>query len=89
MAHAEPGGQSAHSPAERALVVPLNVPASHSVTELAPGPHQPPASHASHAVAFDDDWKVPPAHSKHASRLLTFENPPGAHAIGLDERARQ
>jgi len=65
------------------------VPASHSVTELAPAPHQPPASHASHAVALDDDWNSPASHSKHASRPLAFAKPPGAHAIGVAERARQ
>ena len=35
------------------------VPTPHTVTALAPASHQPPASHASHAVAFDDDWNVP------------------------------
>ncbi len=65
------------------------MPASHGVTELAPAPHQPPASHASHAVAPDDDWYSPAAHSTHAPRPLTFAKPPGAHAIASAARAKQ
>jgi len=64
-------------------------PSAHSVTALAPAPHQPPASHGSHAVAFDDDWNVPASHSTHASRPLSLAKPPGAHSIGSAERARQ
>jgi hypothetical protein len=66
-----------------------NVPASHNVTELAPAPHQPPASHASHAVAPDDDWYSPAAHATHALRPPAPANAPGAHAIGAPERSRQ
>ena len=89
LAHDEPAGHAAQSTCDAPPVAPRNEPASHSVTELAPAPHQPPASHASHAVALDDDWNAPAAHSKHVSRPLTFAKPPGAHAIGSDERARQ
>jgi hypothetical protein len=65
------------------------MPASHSVTALAPAPHQPPASHVSHAVALDDDWYSPAAHATHALMPLRSAKEPGAHAIGSDERARQ
>jgi hypothetical protein len=65
------------------------VPSPHSVTTLAPARHQPPASHASHAVAPDDDWYSPAAHSKHAPRPETLAKPPGAQATGSVERARQ
>jgi len=65
------------------------VPESHSVTELAPAPHQPPASHASHAVAPDDDWNSPAAHATHAPRPLALATEPGGHGIGVAERARQ
>ena len=54
VAHAEPSGHAAQSSCERALVVPVNVPASHGVAALAPSPHQLPGSHALHAVAPAD-----------------------------------
>jgi len=84
-----PAGQVMQAAADAPPAVPRNEPASHSVTELAPAPHQPPASHTSHAVAFDDDWNSPAAHSKHVCRPLAFEKPPGAHSIGSVERATQ
>ena len=65
------------------------MPSLQSVTELAPAPHQPPASHGSHAVAFDDDWNSPASHSKHALSRDTFANVPGAHCSAALERARQ
>ena len=84
-----PAGQVRQAAADAPPAVPRNEPASHSVTELAPAPHQPPASHASHAVALDDDWNVPASHSTHALRPLEPAKEPGAHAIGTLERARQ
>ena len=84
-----PAGQRTQSDSAVPRGVARYDPSAHSVTELAPAPHQPPASHASHAVAFGDDWNVPPSHSKHASRPLTLAKLPGAHSIGSDERARQ
>ena len=64
-------------------------PASHGVTELAPAPHQPPTSHAPHAVALDDDWYSPAAQSSQVLALSPALNWPGAHAIESLERARQ
>ena len=54
-----------------------------------PAPHQPPASHASHAVALDDDWYSPAAQSSQVLALSPALNWPGAHAIESLERARQ
>jgi hypothetical protein len=65
------------------------VPASHSATALAPAPHQPPAAHASHAVALDDDWYSPASHSRQALIPLTLATEPGGHAIGVAERVKQ
>ena len=65
------------------------VPSTHSVTALAPAPHQPPASHASHAVAPGDDWYSPATHPRHASSPLPFAKLAGAHAIGSVARAKQ
>jgi hypothetical protein len=88
-AHAYPAPQATQSEADAPPVSLRDVPASHSVTALAPAPHQPPASHATHAVAFADGWNEPAAHSTHAPRPLAFEKPPGVHAIGALARATQ
>jgi hypothetical protein len=77
------------SAADAPPVASRNEPASHSVTELAPAPHQPPASHASHAVAPGDDWNSPAPHSTHALSPLAFDRKPGAHAIGSLELGGQ
>ena len=84
-----PAGQTTQSDSAAPRGAARYEPSAHSVTALAPAPHQPPASHASHAVAFDDDWNSPASHSKHASRPLTFAKPPGAHSIGSLELGGQ
>ena len=50
-----PGSHARHWLTSEAPVPARYEPAPHSATELAPAPHQPPASHGSHAVALDDD----------------------------------
>ena len=87
--HAVPAGHAAQSACDAPPAVSRNVPGSHSVTELAPAPHQPPAPHASHAVALDDDWYSPAAQSAHTLSPPEPVKPPGAHAIGVTERAGQ
>ena len=84
-----PSSHAAHASADAAPGSARHEPAAHSVTELAPAPHQPPASHASHAVAFGDDWTSPAAHATHALRPVASATLPGAHGIGAAERARQ
>ena len=89
LAHDEPAGHSAQSACDAPPGEPRHEPSAHSVTELAGGSQKPPAVHASHAVAFDDDWNVPPAHSRHAPSPLAFDRKPGAHAIGSLELGGQ
>ena len=84
-----PTGQAAQSACDAPPVAPRYEPASHSVTELAPAPHQPPALHGSHAVALGDDWNSPAAHATHALKLVVPAKEPGEQAIGVAERARQ
>ena len=50
------------------------MPASHGVPELAPAPHQPPASHASHAFAPTAAWKVPASHGSAAAAPSTYSS---------------
>jgi hypothetical protein len=73
LAHSEPAGHVAQSACDTPPAAPRYEPSSHSVSALAPAPHQPPASHATHAVAFGDDWNSPAAHSTHALSPLAFE----------------
>jgi hypothetical protein len=61
----------------------------HSVTVLAPAPHQPPALQMSQAVAPDDGWYAPTSQSRQALIPLTLATEPGAQVIGSLERARQ
>ena len=75
--HAEPAGHAAQSPRDAPPSAPRHEPASHSVTALAPAPHQPPAPHGSHAVAFDDDWKVPRSHAEQLVLPSVAEKEPG------------
>jgi hypothetical protein len=51
-----PAGQGTQSAGDAPPGAARYEPSAHSVTALAPAPHQPPASHGSHAVALDDDW---------------------------------
>jgi len=82
VAHAEPAGHTAQSACERALVVPLNEPASHGVAAPTPSPHQLPASHASHAVAPSAAWYVPAPHAAQVALPLAAATLPAAHALG-------
>jgi hypothetical protein len=68
---------------------PRNVPLAQGVTALAPTPHQPPASHGSHAVEFHDDWYSPAAHATHTLSPLLSANRPGEHLTGCSDPARQ
>ena len=89
LAHDEPAGHAAQSACDAPPGESRHEPALHSVTELAPTPHQPPGSQASHAVAFDDDWYSPATHSTHTLSPLALAKPPGAQWIGSLERAKQ
>ena len=51
VAQNEPAGHTAQSTCDAPPVAPRHDPALHGVTDLAPTPHQPPASHVLHAVA--------------------------------------
>ena len=61
--------------------------ASPPPTEKEPHPAAP-ASHATQAVALGDGWYSPATQSAHTLSPLAFEALPGAHAIGVAERAR-
>ena len=65
------------------------MPAPHGVAPAAPSPHQLPATHGSHAVAFGDDWNSPAAHSTHALRPAAPLKEPGGQWIGAVARATQ
>jgi hypothetical protein len=69
--------------------VALNVPALQGVAALAAVPHHLPTSHASHAVALDDDWNSPTLQSWHVLAPPAAPNRPGAQAIGTLERSTQ
>ena len=88
-AHAEPSGHAVHAPSHVPPGSLRYVPASHSVTELEPAPHQPPVSHGSQPVRPLSGWYSP---AGHALQLLAFAAAPrwpGAQSIGAVERARQ
>ena len=55
LAQAEPAGHTVQSACDMPPVAARYEPSLHGATELAPTPHQPPASHTSHDVLPDDD----------------------------------
>ena len=48
-----------------------------------------PEGQVVHPDAPPDGWKLPAEHSTHALSPVVLVKPPGAHAIGVTERARQ
>ena len=90
-AHAKPASHSKHSGSPSISLAFANVPASHVGASLsdAPSGQKSPASHASHAVAFDAAWYEPAMHSTHRPSSCVGAWLPGEHGSGAVEPIEQ
>ena len=90
-AHAKPASHSKQSGSPSISLALANVPASHVGANLsdAPSGQKSPASHASHAVAFDAAWYDPAEHSKHRPSSCVGVWLPGEHGDGAVEPVEQ